>query len=515
MPIGAPGPRTRAGFTLIFVLALVARLLYLASIPQQATLESVDARGYDLLARNLKAGNGFSLQEDPPYQPDGLRMPLYPLLIAMTYASVGERPVAVAVVQAFLDSVTALIVGVIVSALLGPGFGFGAAILYALTPVQWRYVAAVLPEVPLAFLVALSVWLLTHLLLSQPPPAHEEPHDVNVNLGRQATSRSASRFKAVLIAAACGIITGLAALTKPNLAAVAVIFAGAALALLKADRGKALVSAAAILLAAAAAVSPWIIRNWVVFERPFLSNAGLGFVARVVAPATLGDVEGHYVPPWSPEWEARYHTVVTQAAERHNWQLDTAPSSPAMADERERQIAHAAWDVIMANPWPALRAHLVGFARSWSPLEQVFWYTQLSGRPWEATGVPSTSFRDAIEILIDGRPIEALDIAFLEPWALLNPLARCLWYLWGLGHVLAIALMVLGVWHLRDIPALALTFAAVVLYATLPPGPIGYVRFRVPVMPVIAALEVAGIALLLRKLLASRPEATTRNPGRE
>jgi hypothetical protein len=492
---------------LIFILALAARLIYLASIPQQAVLESVDARGYDLLARNLIAGNGFSLQEDPPYQPDGLRTPLYPVLIAITYTSVGERPIAVALVQAVLDSVTALIVGVIVSALLGTGFGFAAAILYALTPVQWRYAATVLPEVPLAFLVALSVWLLTHLLLRQGRPAYQEPRAGNLGSDRQVVSRSTSRVKAVLIAVACGIIAGLAALTKPNLAALSVILAGAALALLKANRRRALVSAAAILLAAAAAISPWIIRNWIVFERPFLSNANLGFVARVVAPATLGDMEGHQVPPWSPEWEARYHSVVAQAAERHDWQLDTTPSSPAIADERERQIADAAWDVIMANPWRALRAHLVGFARSWSPLEQTFWYTQLSGRPWEATGVPPNGFRDAIEVLLDGRPIEALDIAFLEPWALLDPLARFLWYLWGLGHVLGIALITLGVWQLRDRPSLALAFAAIILYATLPPGPIGYVRFRVPVMPVIATLEVAGIALLLRRLLTSRREA--------
>jgi 4-amino-4-deoxy-L-arabinose transferase-like glycosyltransferase len=464
----------------IFFLALAPRLLYLASIPPPAILEAVDAQGYDRLARNLRAGYGFSLQDAPPYFPDGLRTPLYPLFVGAVYTLAGERPLAVAVLQAILDSLTALLVAAIAGTLLGQHTGGVAAVLYALTPVQWRYVAALLPEVPLAFLVTLAVWLWFRFVGVVPPL---DPPRL----------RGGPRGESL----ACGVVAGLAALCKPNLSGLALILAAAASWALWGERRRALVAASVIVLAAAAVMSPWLIRNRVVFGRPFLSNAALGYVARVTAPATLGIVEGHQVPPWSPDWEARYHQIVTQAATRHGWRLDAVPLTPREADRRERQIAQAAWEVVLAHPWAAARAHLVGFARSWTPQEQTFWYKHLSGRPWEAMGVAANTFRDAVEILCAGRPAEALSFAFIRPWGRLDPLGRVLWYGWGLGHVLALGLTCAGLWRLRRRPALTLLLAATILYATLPPGPIGYVRFRVPVLPLITVLEVAGVVSLL------------------
>ena len=60
----------------LFCLALLPRLLYLASIPPEAVLESVDARGYDQLARNLHAGRGFSLSPPSTPEPAGVLLTL-------------------------------------------------------------------------------------------------------------------------------------------------------------------------------------------------------------------------------------------------------------------------------------------------------------------------------------------------------------------------------------------------------------------------------------------------------
>jgi hypothetical protein len=57
--------------------------------------------------------------------------------------------------------------------------------------------------------------------------------------------------------------------------------------------------------------------------------------------------------------------------------------------------------------------------------------------------------------------------------------------------------MLAGLWRLRRRPALAFVLAATILYATLPPGPIGYARFRVPVVPLITVLQVAGAGATL------------------
>ena len=496
--------QNRQGVLVGFILlALIPRLIYLASIPREGILESVDAQGYDLLAQNLGAGHGFSLQNSPPYQPDGLRTPLYPVFVASIYALIGEHPIAVAISQAILESVTALIVGAVAAALLGKRAGVAAAIIYALTPVQWRYTSALLPEVLLAFLVALSVWLLTRTLVTDRQLAHRHvaanlrSADSNIPSERSTLGRDAL----IPIAVACGAVAGLAALTKPNAAALALILATGAILALRSNRRKAVAVAGAIILAAVAVTGPWLIRNWATFGRPFLSNTGMGYIARVTAPATLGVVEDHQVPPWSHEWEARYHGLVAQAATRFGWRLEPATTlSPREADRRERQIAQTAGDILLAHPWEALQAHFVGCVRSWAPQEQTFWYSHLSGRAWEETGVGANSYRDAIEILLAGRPVEAFEFGITEPWKRLDALGGALWYSWGLGHMIGIGLMTIGVWRLRQRPALALAMAVTVLYATLPAGPIGYVRFRVPVMPLITVLEVAGFVLLTSKL---------------
>src|ERR1700687_465086 len=56
-----------------------------------------DSFEYDQLAINLLAGHGYSQGVVPPYLPDVRRTPLFPLLLASTYALVGYLPsVAVA-----------------------------------------------------------------------------------------------------------------------------------------------------------------------------------------------------------------------------------------------------------------------------------------------------------------------------------------------------------------------------------------------------------------------------------
>ncbi len=52
--------QNRQGVLVGFILlALIPRLIYLASIPREGILESVDAQGYDLLAQNLVPGTAF------------------------------------------------------------------------------------------------------------------------------------------------------------------------------------------------------------------------------------------------------------------------------------------------------------------------------------------------------------------------------------------------------------------------------------------------------------------------
>jgi hypothetical protein len=484
----------------LFLLAMMPRLLYLASIPQEAVLESVDAKGYDLLARNLLASHGFSRQTEAPFRPDGLRTPLYPLFLAAISALSGwvaadvDAAIVVSLAQILLDSLSALIVAALAAALLGRRAGITAGLWYALAPTQWRYCAALVPEIVLSFLITLAVWLLVNLL------SDAEIHSAAKPFASRAWSW----------AVGCGFAAGLIALCKPNVSGIGAMLAGCVLVASRMQPGKAvpfgavrkpnprpkthIVHASIILLTAAFIMSPWIVRNWIEFGRPFLSNAAWGFLARVSAPAAIGIVQNHQVPPWSTEWEARYHLLVEQTALKYGWNTRLGEeTTPQEMDAHERQIGRYAWEIVTSHPVAAVRAHLIGYLRSWAPLEPSFWYTHLSGRRWEDMGVPPQNFRDAAEILLDGRVFESIDVAVVRPWHTLDALARALWYGWGVAHLVGIGLFLAGLWLMRHRAALTMLMLLIILYATFPPGPIAYARFRVSVMPLIVVILASGL----------------------
>src|SRR5437870_5156450 len=93
---------------LLFAIALSARWVYALSFPANVQLEDVDARGYQALALNALTGHGFSLNTAPPYVPDAIRTPAYPLFVAFVYSVSGRDPRHVALIQGLLDSFTAL-----------------------------------------------------------------------------------------------------------------------------------------------------------------------------------------------------------------------------------------------------------------------------------------------------------------------------------------------------------------------------------------------------------------------
>jgi 4-amino-4-deoxy-L-arabinose transferase-like glycosyltransferase len=474
----------------IFVIAVLLRTGYANDFPPEAVVESVDAQGYHQIARNLLAGHGFSLQAEAPFRPDAIRTPLYPAFIAAVYFVAGPRPQTVAVAQALLDAGTALASGALAATLaarLGDArrataAGLAAAAAYALMPGQIRYTNALLTETALAFLLTLAAL---------------------------AFASFAARPRA-RTAAAAGVLLGLAILCKPNVAPLPVLFAlGAAWIAWRstrraADRLRAVARTAGLLLAASVLVClPWVFRNWLVFGRPLLSTAFQDNLARVSAPATLARVRGETVAPWTPRWEALYAEIVAAAADRFAWPPgELATLDTATYERRQQEIAAVAGDIVRTHPADAVAAHLTGIARSWLPTEYGFWYEYLAGTPWSALPATTDAMGRALALVRAGDWRAALDLLIDARWNRLPALARVLWYGWGVSYVAGFVCLAAGLWALRRETAVAV-LAATIVIVTLVPGPIAYVRFRVPVVGLLVALEVAG-ALAIAQLLARR-----------
>lgn len=58
---------------------------------------------YESLGRNLANGDGFSMSSEPPFKPDALNQPLYPLFLAGVYLVAGDDRIVVAGVQLLIE----------------------------------------------------------------------------------------------------------------------------------------------------------------------------------------------------------------------------------------------------------------------------------------------------------------------------------------------------------------------------------------------------------------------------
>lgn len=154
-----PAP-TRRHLLIIFLAAILVRVLFVIFY----SWTSPDEVGYDALARNLLAGNGFSTDEGPPYEPSLYRTPVYPAFLAAIYMLVGPQAIAVHIGQAFVGSATCCLVYLIARRFWPTPTAFLAALLSALHPFLARYVAVGLTETLYAFLLTSFVYLLTKAL---------------------------------------------------------------------------------------------------------------------------------------------------------------------------------------------------------------------------------------------------------------------------------------------------------------------------------------------------------------
>ncbi len=88
----------------------------------------------------------------------------------------------------------------------------------------------------------------------------------------------------------------------------------------------------------------------------------------------------------------------------------------------------------------------------------------------------------------------ALAYVWQARFAGLPPLALALWLGWLVAYAASAVLLARGTWRWRHRPTWLLLCWGTVLYATFLPGPIGDIRFRVPVAPLLIVLMAAGLA---------------------
>jgi 4-amino-4-deoxy-L-arabinose transferase-like glycosyltransferase len=245
MPVGEQRLRSRSrGFHALAALIVLAGLYVRVADPILAPVTLRDGRGgmadsvtYLLLAGNLAAGNGFSVDPQPPYRSYTTRAPLYPAFLASILLVAGEDYVAIRVVQGLLGVATAAL-GFLAFAKLRPRFhaasGLAVLALLFLDPSIHLLDGEILSESLAAFFMTAAVF---------------------------AAVRAGPRPAGL---AAAGLCLGLLMLTRPEHLFFPVALA-LVLAILRAPRWKLLLPC--LLVASALVILPWSIRNYRASER--------------------------------------------------------------------------------------------------------------------------------------------------------------------------------------------------------------------------------------------------------
>ena len=308
-----------------FSLRVAAALL----VPVPARLDS-DADQYSRIAVNLLSGSGFAIL---PGEATAGRAPGYPAFLAAVYWIAGlNQWVVVRLAQAALDAVTVVLVERLGRAMFGRGVALVAASLVALSPPLISSTTFVMSET--LYTVALIAALLVFV---------RAVREGSVGRGWVA-----------------GALFGLGALIRP-IGLLAPVFAVIATVVLSdaVPVKLRLKIGAAVLAATVLTVSPWTVRNALVFK---------AFI-----PVALLFGHGLWIGTYSP-WDARFRGWdVSPTRELVGGLNNYRSKDGVLVDQRMRA---AAVRNIAADPVGQLRFYVRKLPRMWTPTpgtaDQVF-----------------------------------------------------------------------------------------------------------------------------------------------
>jgi 4-amino-4-deoxy-L-arabinose transferase-like glycosyltransferase len=240
--------REKVVLALIFCLALLVRVLWVALLVGFDAPPTYDGIGYDQLAINLLEGRGFRYTW-PDTPATASRVPGYPLFLAGIYFLGGHRFWLVRFVQAVIGAVTCLVIYQLGKKVANRRVGLLAAFAASFYPL-FLYIGGLL------YSETLALFLLTVALL----------------LGIDLFGDSRSRIRALSI----GLLLAIAALVHPLVALVMPLLI-LGLVVLRWPVGIGL--ATALLVGLVVVFAPWAIRNYAVFQTfiPLSTMGGAGF----------------------------------------------------------------------------------------------------------------------------------------------------------------------------------------------------------------------------------------------
>jgi 4-amino-4-deoxy-L-arabinose transferase-like glycosyltransferase len=229
----------------VLIAAATINAIVFMRVNSDRIVPGTDSPQYDLMARQLVADRGLTLQPSPPYAPTLYREPLYPLLAAAVYKLTDFNVDAVMFLQAVLLGLSAGLAAINAASLLGPTLGLLAGALFGLNSEVAHYAHWLLTEIPFTFVILLTLALALRWF------ERREPLDL-------------------LLA---GMTLGLGLLVR-TIAGVFVLplLVGVALVQRGRRRRQVLLDLAVLLTGLVVVVTPWVVRNSDEFGHPAITS---------------------------------------------------------------------------------------------------------------------------------------------------------------------------------------------------------------------------------------------------
>ena len=236
------------------LLCLGARLVFFGFFhpwtpdKEESVVLHKDALGYHRLALTISQHHRFAY--GPDEGPNIVRTPLYPMFIAGIYALSGARPWVVLLVQILLDTLACFLVFASLRRLYDEKIAVVAAFFYALDPFLILYPCTLLSDMLFLFLLVVAFHWFSLAYKTEP--------------GKRMW----------VFYGLSGFSIGLATLVRPISQYIPFVFAVFLFIAYRKRFKAALKSACAVGVMFLLAISPWLVRNYVLFDRVFISASG-------------------------------------------------------------------------------------------------------------------------------------------------------------------------------------------------------------------------------------------------
>jgi 4-amino-4-deoxy-L-arabinose transferase-like glycosyltransferase len=427
----------------VFVLALIVRLINIGLLEgDNAFFAEADAPVYWAAGAALAKGDGFW----PTLANMTDRMPLYPLLLAAVRSIFGDAPRAVALIQAAIDAGTCTLIAAL-GALVSPLTGLIAGIMAALSATLIVMSSQILTDTLFLFFFATMLLAGAYFLLRPGP----------------------------WLAAIAGLAGGLALLTRSAIAllliaAVPLIFVVASLRWRSMTR--AIVTAIVFAIAAAAPVTPVLLRNAIQYSSLSLTTQSGDHLAFWIVPLVAQRASGTPYETSVARMEASYRQrLAERGLNDESNPFVRASVKIEIAREEMARLPAAAF----VKSWiEGMAMNLVAPALLADPrvraLPKPSFYNTPGTTLWERARVYFFDHPGLYQALL------AIGLATMLPFLLLE----------AIGFVLLA----------RALPWAAAFAGGVLGYFLLLSGPVASPKYRLPMEPVLIVLAAIPLASL-------------------